>query len=193
MDRYGSPSPFGGGVVRGRQSAQHGGGGGVGATPVGRRAYSSNGAPRVSVGGRRGGSIGAQSRGASPTPVRSTGVAPSGVSQGGGVVRRAPVGLSVDEIHCCDIVSLGQGGGIKLEEIVSPPIHRVGSTVLGAGTGIRIGESADMKLYVGGMPYNALTPVTVRFEVRRLPFSPPSHTNARTNKTGQCLAHRQFA
>eukprot|EP01061_Rhynchopus_euleeides_P011274 TRINITY_DN20846_c0_g1_i2.p1 TRINITY_DN20846_c0_g1~~TRINITY_DN20846_c0_g1_i2.p1 ORF type:complete len:206 (+),score=19.38 TRINITY_DN20846_c0_g1_i2:73-690(+) len=76
------------------------------------------------------------------------------------VKRTGPSGLSTEELHCFDVLQMGQGGGIRIDEIVSPPTLRSVTTM----TGARISEESDLSMYRGGMPYQAMTPVIVRIE-----------------------------
>eukprot|EP01063_Lacrimia_lanifica_P016332 TRINITY_DN22930_c0_g1_i1.p2 TRINITY_DN22930_c0_g1~~TRINITY_DN22930_c0_g1_i1.p2 ORF type:complete len:457 (+),score=136.67 TRINITY_DN22930_c0_g1_i1:133-1503(+) len=115
----------------------------------------------------RGGSMEAV-RGVRPARAASVGarpVAQSTVAQAypesaGTTIRRVPPSLSVEELNAFDVFQMGAGGGIKVEEIASPPVlNRLGGT-----STAYITEESDLHMYRGGLPYSLNTPVLVRFE-----------------------------
>ena len=65
-----------------------------------------------------------------------------------------------EEMNSFDILQMGIGGGIRIHEIVSPPLlHKIGSG------GAVVSEESELYGYRGGRtPYSSKTPVLVRIE-----------------------------
>ncbi|KAJ9445842.1 hypothetical protein DIPPA_28785 [Diplonema papillatum] len=75
----------------------------------------------------------------------------------------APASLTCDEINAFDTLQLGAGGGIKIDEIVSPPSNKRGAPGGTSGAVVHA-ESELRKLRPGLHSYSSKTPVFVRFE-----------------------------